>query len=109
MNKTLLLILIPCVLAFTLSQANVGFGYPGYGGGAGVGYGSPFGGASPVYVNYAYQAAQASKTSRLLNLGKFRSFMNEAELYCDARVATYCYRRYNKFLEVNSYMQNDFI
>jgi len=65
MNKSLLLILIPCLVAFVMVQAQFGSPYGGYGGVGGYGSGIP-----QRYYNYAAQARQSSRTSNLLNIGK---------------------------------------
>ncbi|OWF36211.1 uncharacterized protein LOC110441983 isoform X1 [Mizuhopecten yessoensis] len=61
MNKSLMLVLIPCLVAYVMAQ----YYQPGYGGMAGYG-----GGYGPgTYYNYAAQSAQGAKTSNLLNYG----------------------------------------
>ncbi|OWF38549.1 hypothetical protein KP79_PYT23343 [Mizuhopecten yessoensis] len=54
MNKTLFLILIPCIIGFISAQYGYG-GYGGAGGYGGVGSQLPYGG---YYAGYAYQNKQ---------------------------------------------------
>ena len=67
MNKTLILLIVPCLVAFVMSQyPHPGFGAP-YGG---LGGGSPYA-ANQFYYNYGQRQSQ---NSRIFSYCKFRIF-----------------------------------